>query len=136
MIYYRVVKRQDPASKTPKFYAQAKQQSFINLEQVASNISSKTTFTIHDVKGVLSALQEEVILALRDGKGVRLGDLGSFHTTLQSHGAATKEAFTTANLTHLRVRFARSAKMCSALNLANKHIQTMNLEKPETTEKE
>ncbi len=49
----------------------------MNLEQVATNISRECTVTVHDVKAVLSSLQEQIILALQDGKSVRFGDLGS-----------------------------------------------------------
>lgn len=127
MIYYTVIKRKNPKDDSVMYYAQSKQQSFLSPDQVAENISHKCTVTIHDIKAVLSALQEEVIMALRDGRGVRLGDLGSFHTTLQSTGAKDPESFKKSNLTNLMVRFVKSSKMRAALSLTNKKVKIVNI---------
>ena len=93
MIYYNVIKRKSPKDGTVKFYASAQNGTYMNLEQVATNISRECTVTVHDVKAVLSSLQEQIILALQDGKSVRFGDLGSFHVTVRSKGAENKSDF-------------------------------------------
>lgn len=97
MIYYNVIKRKSPKDATVKFYAQSRISSYLTLDQIAENISRECTVTVHDIKAVLSSLQEQVILALQDGKSVRFGDLGSFHVTLKSGGAESKEEFTKKN---------------------------------------
>ena len=120
MIYYNVIKRKSPKDGTVKFYASAQNGTYMNLEQVATNISRECTVTVHDVKAVLSSLQEQIILALQDGKSVRFGDLGSFHVTVRSKGAENKSDFKKANISHVMVRFVKSAAMRSAFALTNK----------------
>ena len=39
MIYYNVIKRKSPKDGTVKFYASAQNGTYMNLEQVATNIS-------------------------------------------------------------------------------------------------
>ena len=60
MIYYNVIKRKSPKDGTVKFYASAQNGTYMNLEQVAANISRECTVTVHDVKAVLSSLQEQI----------------------------------------------------------------------------
>lgn len=126
MIYYNVIKRKSPKDATVKFYAQSRISSYLTLDQIAENISRECTVTVHDIKAVLSSLQEQVILALQDGKSVRFGDLGSFHVTLKSGGAESKEEFTKKNISRLMVRFVKSSAMRSAFALTNKSIRLVN----------
>lgn len=128
MIYYNVVKRKSPKDATVKFYAQSMTSSYVTLDQVAENISRECTVTIHDIKAVLSSLQEQVILALQDGKSVRFGDLGSFHVTIKSVGAENKDDFSKKNVSRLMVRFVRSSAMRSAFALTNKDVKLASRE--------
>lgn len=128
MIYYNVIKRKSPKDATVKFYAQSVTSSYLTLDQVAENISRESTVTIHDIKAVLSSLQEQVILALQDGKSVRFGDLGSFHVTIKSLGAESKDDFSKKNVSRLMVRFVRSSAMRSAFALTNKNVKLASRE--------
>lgn len=128
MIYYNVIKRKNPKDGTEKFYAQVKNSSYLTLEQIAANISRECTVTVHDVKAVLSSLQEQIILSLQDGKSVRFGDLGSFRATLKSKGAESKGDFQKSNITQVRVRFTKSAAMRSAFAITNKDVKLVSLE--------
>ena len=123
MIYYNVIKRKSPKDGTVKFYASAQNGTYMNLEQVATNISRECTVTVHDVKAVLSSLQ--------DGKSVRFGDLGSFHVTVRSKGAENKSDFKKANISHVMVRFVKSAAMRSAFALTNKDIKLSGADETE-----
>ena len=131
MIYYNVIKRKSPKDGTVKFYASAQNGTYMNLEQVATNISRECTVTVHDVKAVLSSLQEQIILALQDGKSVRFGDLGSFHATVRSKGAENKSDFKKANISHVMVRFVKSAAMRSAFALTNQDIKLSGVDETE-----
>lgn len=126
MIYYNVIKRKSPKDGTVKFYASANRASYATLSQVAENISRECTLTVHDIKAVLSSLQEQIILQLQDGKSVRFGDLGSFRATLQSQGVANKEDFKKSNISRVMVRFVRSSAMRSAFALTNQDIKLVN----------
>lgn len=126
MIYYNVIKRKSPKDGTVKFYAMINRASYVTLNQVAENISRECTLTVHDIKAVLSSLQEQIILQLQDGKSVRFGDLGSFRATLQSKGVANKEDFKKSNISRVMVRFVRSTAMRSAFALTNQDIKLVN----------
>ena len=63
---------------------------------------------------VLSALQEQIIYALQEGKRVHLGDIGSFRTVANGLGSDT------AYITKLRVCFTPNTKLKKAMSLDNK----------------
>lgn len=123
MINFDVIQRRNPKDGTVKFYSQAQTSEYMTLEDIAENISRECTVTVHDIKAVLSALEEQIIIALQAGRSVRFGDLGSFHVTLKSKGTDTKEEFTTANIERVMVRFIRSSKMRSDLMVGHKNVK-------------
>lgn len=123
MINFDVIQRRSPKDGTIKFYSQAMTTEYMTLTDIAENISRECTVTVHDIKAVLSALEEQIIIALQAGRSVRFGDLGSFHVTLQSKGAETREEFTTANIERVMVRFVKSSKMRSDLMVGHKNVK-------------
>ena len=123
MINFDVIQRRNPKDGTVKFYSQVYTSEYMTLDDIAENISRECTVTVHDIKAVLSALEEQIIIALQAGRSVRFGDLGSFHVTLQSKGTDTKEEFTTANIERVMVRFVRSSKMRSDLMIGHKNVK-------------
>jgi predicted histone-like DNA-binding protein len=74
-------------------------------------ISKECTLTAHDVKAVISALEEHVTRALLDGKSLRLGDLGSFHPTVKSKGADAVNKFKSKDIEKVNVRFVKNGAM-------------------------
>lgn len=82
MIYFKAVSRKNPITKAEKWYPQLVSGAPMQLNDIVERISRTCTVTEHDVKAVVSSLQEQVIFALREGRSVRLGDLGSFRLTL------------------------------------------------------
>ncbi len=123
MINFDVIQRRNPKDGTVKFYSQVYTSEYMTLDDIAENISRECTVTVHDIKAVLSALEEQIIIALQAGRSVRFGDLGSFHVTLKSKGTDTKEEFTTANIERVMVRFVRSSKMRSDLMIGHKNVK-------------
>lgn len=122
MINYSVVSKKNPVNKKVTYHAQAVSTSPMLLTALAKDISSQCTVTIHDVKAVLSALEEHVTRALLNGNTVRLGDLGSFHVTLAGKGTDTREEYSTDLIERVRVRFICSAAMRSVFNPKNKEV--------------
>lgn len=87
-------------------------QGAMTLSDLSQDISTQCTATEHDVKGVILALEEQVMRHMIAGKSVRLGDLGSFCPRLQgAHETADKVAPT------LAVRFTPSSGVRRALHL-------------------
>lgn len=123
MINFDVIQRRNPKDGTVKFYSQVYTSEYMTLDDIAENISRECTVTVHDIKAVLSALEEQIIIALQAGRSVRFGDLGSFHVTLKSKGTDTKEEFTTANIERVMVRFIKSSKMRSDLMVGHKNVK-------------
>lgn len=125
MLKYNVIARRSPIDNSVKFYAQATSPLPVNCQQLCASISEKCTVTIHDVKAVLSALEQEIVNNLRNGASVRLGDLGGFRATLSSRGAKTREEFGTKNIERVNVRFYASPNMRHKLSVLNPEMQFM-----------
>jgi predicted histone-like DNA-binding protein len=99
------------------------------LEQIAEEISSQCTLTAHDIKAVISALEEVTFKHLRNGESVRLGDLGSFHARLASKGAVSEEDFTVENFRGIKVRFVPSSKLRFELSIKNPDVRLVKAQK-------
>ncbi len=124
MIKYYLISRKNPITKEYAYHANATSVTPIMLDELAEDISGSCTVTKHDVKAVISVLEEKIIKALRNGQSVRLGDLGSFHARISSKAAATTDAFEQSeNIRGILVRFTPSSKMRYALSLKNPAVQ-------------
>ncbi len=119
MLKYNVVPKKNPQDKSVKYYARLAPVNAVKLAELAENISRECTVTVHDVKAVLSALEEQLIFQLRNGNSVRLGDLGSFRPTLNSEGVELAEDFTAANIKQVKIRFVGSTNF--RYNLKRNH---------------
>lgn len=122
MINYKAVQKKNPSTKEVKYYPGIVLGNPMLLEELTENIALNCTVTEHDIKAVLSALQEQVILALKQGRSVRMGDLGSFRPTMTGTGEATPEEVDETNITGLRVQFTKSARMDAELQIKARGI--------------
>ena len=66
MLKYNVFACKSPIDQSVKFYARLISPIPVKCQQLATVISEKCTVTIHDVKAVLSALEEEIVNYLRN----------------------------------------------------------------------
>lgn len=123
MLKYSVISRKNPITKESLYYANLAPVVPAELDQLAEDISSRCTLTVHDVKAVLSALEECIFKTLRNGQSTRFGDLGSFHLTLSSSGAASEQEFTKENLRGVKVRFTPSSKLRYEISMDNPHVK-------------
>ena len=119
---YKVIERKDPRNpEAPgKYFVVIVFLSIIGSEEIASRISSSCSVTRLVCLAVLSALQEQIIYALQEGKRVHLGDIGSFRTVANGLGSDTAEKYDSAYITKLRVCFTPNAKLKKAMSLDNK----------------
>ncbi|MBQ2123538.1 MAG: HU family DNA-binding protein [Bacteroidaceae bacterium] len=127
MLKYRTVPRKNPQTKEVKFYAQLEHVTPMTLDALAKDISDSCTLTLHDVKAVISALEEHISKALRYGKSVRLRDLGSFYPTLSSDGVENEKDFKSTLIKSVNVVFRKSAKMMYGFNVENPEIKFMRV---------
>ncbi|MBR1594439.1 MAG: HU family DNA-binding protein [Alloprevotella sp.] len=118
MFRYIIRAIKSPKDKSVKYYAQAAKQDPVDLEKLADRIEKRSTVSTADVKAVLSALEYEIMQCLVEGQTVRLGDVGTFYTSLKSRGVATqREAWKKGAqlITHVTMCFRRSNDLTEAL---------------------
>ena len=115
MIKYIAQTRKNPVTKAVAWYPQAAHVEALNLDDIAEKISLTCTVTEHDIKAVLSALQEQIVFALRNGNSVRLGDLGSFRLTMQGNPSETREEVSAEKIKRIRVRFTSGSRLRTSL---------------------
>lgn len=114
MIDYKAVPHRNPQTKEVKYYPSIVLGHPMLLDELAANIARVSTVSEHDVKAVLSALQEQAIEAMKQGRSVRFGDLGSLRPTLAGKGSDTADEVTEKNITGIRVQYTKSAAINAA----------------------
>ncbi len=119
MITYTKKIKKNPQTKEVKYYAQIAPVKPINLDEIADRAARCCTVTAHDIKAVLSAVQEQIIDSLRSGQSVRLGDIGSFRPTITATGCPAQSMVTTQTIKSIRVRFTPGTMMRQGLSLSN-----------------
>lgn len=100
---------QDPSEK--KWYAKAISNGTVDTESLTRQISTRCTVTRHDVKAVLSALQELIGEYISMGCAVRLDDIGIFRLELQGRGCPKAEDYTSSLIENTMLRFLPSDGM-------------------------
>ena len=111
MVNYKIKEQEDSGKKTAPRTLQAvkwKQQS-LNLRDVAKRISRESTVSSMDAMAVLEGLLQIVPDEITKGKIIKLGDFGTFRSTISSAASVTPEEFHVSKIKGLNVRF-RPAK--------------------------
>lgn len=99
------------------FYPAVVYTGTVTQTQLTDLISAKTTVTRADVVCVLAALEEAIAEKLANSQAVRLGDVGSFVTSIRSVGGeADKTAIEAKHIRTVRALFHPSATMKRRLN--------------------
>jgi predicted histone-like DNA-binding protein len=106
-INYVLMQRVNPKDVTAprKFYAVAKSTGEESTRQLATEISKRNGLSVADVFATIEALIDLVPERLEQGKIVRLGEFGSFSTSLSSEGVEKQEDFTATNIKGNSVNF-------------------------------
>lgn len=107
-ITYSVVARQSMPGETESpltYHAQAQARAETTLEEMATQIEERCTVTYPDAIAVLTALEDRIIEALRNGEIVRLGKLGNLQVSMGSTPCTTKEEFSESLLRRPRIVF-------------------------------
>ena len=122
MIVYKSVKKTNPRTGETAYYASQVRMGHVSIDELAEDMAQESTITRHDILAVLSSLQQHVIKYLRQGKSVRLGDLGSFSVSIGSRPSGSEEEVSANNIKDVRVRFRRSSKMLHQLRATNPQV--------------
>ena len=123
MIQYIPRAKRNFKTKETKFYAEMAPVSPLTLEDLSDAITEVCTVTRHDIVAVLSALQEQIIKAMLNGRSVRLGDLGSFRPTLSGSGVPKAEQMTESNIRGVHCRFTSGSRLRHGLSLLNPNVR-------------
>ncbi|WP_456422544.1 HU family DNA-binding protein [Lutibacter sp.] len=107
MIKYKIINKINPqdVNAVQKFYAIKQAQETLTLRDFGRRISRESTVSMMDTMAVLEGLLQIIPDELINGKIIKLGDFGTFRTTLATEGTLTEEAFTVANIKKLNIRF-------------------------------
>ncbi len=116
---FKIQAKKNPVNSEVKYYPQAAPMDPVGLNSIVSDIEKMCTVSSPDVKAVLDALQYALITRLKEGQSVRLGDLGSFRSTLKGEGSESADAVTSRNIERVRVQFSMSSYMKRALSPEN-----------------
>ena len=128
MLYYLVSRRNPLKREEIKWYAQPVRVRPIELQTLAIDIESRTTLSRADVKGLLDAVEHELIAQLAAGNRVALGDLGSFKLKIRSRGEKEKKKFTPKNILGTRVLFRCSTKLRHYFSLQSGSVRLMQVQ--------
>lgn len=115
--------KKDMRTQEVKWYAQISKVKPVTLDEISERIASNCTVTEHDIKAVLSALQEQIVFCMKEGQSVRLGDLGSFRPTVSSSGFPTKGEVSSSGVTKINVRFTKGSRIRSLLKKGQKGVK-------------
>ena len=102
---------QDPA----KYYARTQVTSEYSFDDLCSDLQAMCTLTEGDIKATTANMVHCISSALRNGRSVRMGELGLLRIVVSSTGAETKEAFTAANIRKPRIAFYAGNRLREAV---------------------
>ncbi len=93
-IEFNVIQRGEPGvvgGGVKKYYASGQASGEITLSSMGKRIEQMCTVNGADVRAVIYAMLEVMILEMADGKIIRLGELGSLRVNISSEGMEKEE---------------------------------------------
>ncbi len=117
MIKYRLRGKVNPQNlaEANKFYPIKQSQEELTLRDFGKRISRESTVSMMDTMAVLEGLLQIIPDEIANGKIIKLGDFGTFRTTLSAEGVNTEEEFTVSKIKSLNVRFRPTHEFRSLL---------------------
>lgn len=115
----KVVNKRNPRlpEDPPKFYASAKHERKIELDELATSVSDRCSLRRSDVHGVLIALMDIIPDELSKGSILNLGKLGSFCVNVKSDGADTAEDHTSSMITGMKIQYRPTKELRKQLRM-------------------
>lgn len=89
-IEYDFYKTNGALAKKQPYHVRVVEHNTIHSDELARRIQNRTTLTIPDIKGTLSALTEEMVAQLSTGNRVHIEGLGYFSLSIQGEVAMDK----------------------------------------------
>ena len=116
---YKTIKKGTPGvvgGGEQKYYASPVYTGEIKLKQLGKRLSNGSTVTMTDAIAVLTGLEDLIAEQLKEGKIVRLGDIGSLRLSFNSNGEDTADKVTSRSIRATNVRFRPSKEFSQYLN--------------------
>ena len=130
MLTYHIVRRKHFKTGKLLFYPQLVTPVADDHMHIIERIEKKCTLASADVKAVVDALEVEIIDSLRQGRSVRLGDLGSFRPTLRcSAGVDLAELAGAGQIKRVHVVFHPSSRIRRALSVKDHAVSFVQRDK-------
>ena len=107
MIKYSLKPKVNPRDLTSekKLYPVKQSQEELTLRDFGKRISRESTVSMMDTMAVLEGLLQIIPDEIINGKIIKLGDFGTFRTTLSAEGVTNETEFTVSKIKGLNVRF-------------------------------
>jgi len=103
---YKVVRRKNSLGTPAEVYcASAVHEGVMELEDLAREISGRSSLTEGDILNVLANFVDVLPTYMTLGCSVRLGDFGMLRLTLRSASTPTEEAFTANHIRSVKIVF-------------------------------
>ena len=106
-IKFKTIERVNPRNLAAekKHYAQVVTQGSTGLKDLAELVATQCTVSPADCYAVLIALEGNIIRELKNGRIVRLGELGSYRVSVSAEGMATSDEVVQSSIKKARVLF-------------------------------
>jgi predicted histone-like DNA-binding protein len=117
-VHFKMVAKQNNLASPPeiKYYPCAVHQGETDLNTLANLIASRSTMSKADCYGVIIALTEAITQELKQGRIVKIDNLGTFQLTLQGIAADTIDALGKSNIKKPRIVYKASKEIKNKLN--------------------
>lgn len=116
---YKIVEGKNRKTEQSIFYGMLAPTDPVKLAQLADEIAHECTVTPHDIRAVISEVEERVIQHVCSGESVRFQLLGSFCPTLHTKSVNKMFDWSNSNIVRIGVRFTPSSTMKYALSANN-----------------
>ena len=99
-----------------QYYPRAVHSGIIDLDELADQISIKSTVSPTDCYAVIVGLVNEISLSLEEGKIVRLGHLGSFQVSVKGTASASLIDVKPQNIKSASIIYITGSRLKKMLN--------------------
>lgn len=94
----------------------------VGINELSQEMAAESTVTRHDIKAVISSLEDHILSNLRRGNTVKLGDLGSFSVLLKSMLADNPADVNPSMVKGVKIRFTPSKAFKNAVRPDNEFV--------------
>lgn len=140
---YKVVERKNKLhNDTPQHYAVQINQGTVSTREIAQQLQEITSLGRGDVLSVLEHLGDVCIRQLREGRSVKIGNVGTLTPYIRSKAVPAGEDFTVGHIKGLRIAYRPSKWLLDELSKTSYACRTesgmcsMPSEDPKETHKE